>query len=499
MTPNDDRRDQDDTTNPFILFRHFADRQFSSVIASIANLAFNVDDLTPEHINKNFKECIESGNQPTTCSQIRALEETLAKVNAQGRESYARRDMAGIQKRFAEASDLLEEIGEKRCRLREGRNGTLQSDNHMQDYQAEHMRKEQLKRGLGTAKQELMDLSPAGSGHEETRGTVEQKGAEKGEQWASEWDWDLFRPWGKEGGDNTEGRAWSRSRWCRRGGNHDREAVQAFERRPASIADFAWSQIAQTLDEMAPFSDDFVDVFVRPVLPTQHPCSPYSPSALEADSRLQNAGISWRDAYEDLLRASQGKPLLEDKVLGQSSSMPYQQWIRRLQQQPFPERPTTLEGYPKPVPWTDESSTSEEPDYEYGHDHEDQHDDPPPSKAADGPATEIEAYERFLGSTSASTSTSMAQKSSSSDRPSVLSTLTTTERTVQPDGTVTTKVVLKKRFADGREESSETVQTQRGHEDDTKDVWREMREAQFGGSFGTDEGKGKKSGWFWSG
>ena len=43
--------------------------------------------------------------------------------------------------------------------------------------------------------------------------------------------------------------------------------------------------------------------------------------------------------------------------------------------------------------------------------------------------------------------------------PSIISTLTTTERQVLPDGTVHTKVVLKKRFADGREESNEAEHT----------------------------------------
>ncbi|OTA37090.1 hypothetical protein BTJ68_03158 [Hortaea werneckii EXF-2000] len=41
----------------------------------------------------------------------------------------------------------------------------------------------------------------------------------------------------------------------------------------------------------------------------------------------------------------------------------------------------------------------------------------------------------------------------------VLSSLTTTQTTRMPDGTVTTKVVLKQRFADGREETEEKLHT----------------------------------------
>ena len=46
------------------------------------------------------------------------------------------------------------------------------------------------------------------------------------------------------------------------------------------------------------------------------------------------------------------------------------------------------------------------------------------------------------------------------NKPSILSTLTTTEQRTLPDGTVTTKVVLKKRFSDGGEEVTENVHTQ---------------------------------------
>lgn len=47
------------------------------------------------------------------------------------------------------------------------------------------------------------------------------------------------------------------------------------------------------------------------------------------------------------------------------------------------------------------------------------------------------------------------------EKPDVLSLLTTTHTTRMPDGTVTTKVILKQRFADGREETSESVHTER--------------------------------------
>lgn len=72
-------------------------------------------------------------------------------------------------------------------------------------------------------------------------------------------------------------------------------------------------------------------------------------------------------------------------------------------------------------------------------------------------------------------------------RPDVLSALTTTQTTRLPDGTVTTKVVLKKRFADGREESSESVHTH--HESVQAEMSKKETEK-------AESAKGK--GWFWT-
>ncbi|KAK4953895.1 hypothetical protein LTR10_008499 [Elasticomyces elasticus] len=70
----------------------------------------------------------------------------------------------------------------------------------------------------------------------------------------------------------------------------------------------------------------------------------------------------------------------------------------------------------------------------------------------------------------------------------VLSSLTTTRTTRLADGTVTTKVVLKQRFADGREESEEKVHTYREGTSEQQEI---------GGKNGEAEKK-KAGGWFWS-
>jgi len=117
--------------------------------------------------------------------------------------------------------------------------------------------------------------------------------------------------------------------------------------------------------------------------------------------------------------------------------------------------------------------------------------------------TELDAYEHLLAKSKSAEPTPPTGVSTTNDtKPSILSTLTTTERTVAPDGSVTTKVVLKKRFADGREESSETVHTQRGQDTaHTHDPWAAVQNSFAPRESETrdeQEKKKNKSGWFWS-
>ena len=86
-------------------------------------------------------------------------------------------------------------------------------------------------------------------------------------------------------------------------------------------------------------------------------------------------------------------------------------------------------------------------------------------------------------------------------KPGITSTLTTTERTTLPDGTVTTKMVLKKRFADGREESAETTHTTHGRPEQHLKQAPEPT-AQIPKAVKHDEAEKptekKKAGWFWN-
>jgi len=78
------------------------------------------------------------------------------------------------------------------------------------------------------------------------------------------------------------------------------------------------------------------------------------------------------------------------------------------------------------------------------------------------------------------------------EKPDILSQLTTTQTTRMPDGTVTTKLVLKQRFADGREEVHESVQTSR------EEVSRVEQDSDVAKHQASKEDTKKKQGWFWN-
>lgn len=418
------------------------------------------------------------------------------------------------------------------------------------DREADKLRKEIVEAARWNASQD----QTAETGNRKQKELVEKVANEKGQEWGWSWSWGFPRPFDEADNqkpledDGSRHRRACR-RWRRNRDEADRQAEEDWEHFSARweeikrkmnqeqprIGDgeprvwrwsFHWpppadapsnSDPANERSRSIPLFDELgnmiFDEVTRMMLPRPFTFSneSYSPRTLEDNVELKKAGVQWRDAFEDLVRAQQGAPLIPKEQIGQSSYMSYNQWVRRFWDPDFafPDMSRQdLGDYSRRVPWEGEK-INEEPSYEYGHDHEDQHDDPPTPKLNQGrftegmPETELEAYERLLG-----------PNSTPGDPPnealsSILSTLTTTERTVAPDGSVTTKVVLKKRFADGREESSETLHTQRGQDVDAQvqqDPWKIMQEAQFPSKSKNSmpqrltEKKAleKKSGWFWS-
>ena len=94
------------------------------------------------------------------------------------------------------------------------------------------------------------------------------------------------------------------------------------------------------------------------------------------------------------------------------------------------------------------------------------------------------------------TSTLQMQATDDKGNPSLISTLTTTERTTLPDGSVHTKMVLKKRFADGREENTETTHMTKDRRptvvSEKADAIKNMKADE------AEKPKPKAKGWFWA-
>lgn len=280
--------------------------------------------------------------------------------------------------------------------------------------------------------------------------------------------------------------------------------------------------------------------------------SPYSPQQLETDELFRQRGRQWRDAFEDLLAIQNGLPLpdevsvrrnkcnahwvqamLDDGLLDRSRKV-----VRKDQESSFArdeldkafQAVCAMIGYPgkdrKESSNYHRKEQDEDEDYhddngdenDEGDDNDDDDDD---ENNEDEELTELDWYERMIcpdrglfterlnavfsdafrneSQQSNTTSFFAAKHETGSGKPGIVSTLITTERTTQPDGSVITKMVLKKRFADGREESTETTHTTNGqHEEKPKLTVEPEAEKSKVGKKGDEVEEPRSSGWFWS-
>jgi len=234
--------------------------------------------------------------------------------------------------------------------------------------------------------------------------------------------------------------------------------------------------------------------------------SPYSPLRLEQQEPFRDHGPRLRNAFEDLITVERGRDMPDrspERTGGRGQGAG--DWVAALLTQGFVDGWKRIDdgsGYQLQEDTTAMDVDSRQPD----------------NDAVEEAETELDLYERSLAlrnilSTASTVSSSAAcghpslpshpaaaKISETTEGPSIISALTTTERKIMPDGSVHTKVVLKKKFADGREESSETVHTTQGFaqqsseasasptrgENDSKDAIRKDKE-------------NKHKGWFWSG
>ncbi|KAF2023606.1 hypothetical protein EK21DRAFT_80487 [Setomelanomma holmii] len=463
MANNDDNSRQNrerPEDNPFVAFRRFADSQVSSLLNTVFTLPATIANYN--NVHQAREACLFQKADKTQCDKLKDIEDEAAQLRHEGRELYR---VGDIQQVLKKSEELL--------RL---------------DRQAEELRRD------------IVDRIPRIQANEDEKELIQRVANTKGQEWGWDWSWGFPKPFDDDGTRSSH----QDQEWWRQDTKEDQERVRKQQ----------WDSYEQFFAEAVKFAEQALGHDAK--RQKQDPDTVgYSVEELEADKDMRRTGVNWSEAWADLSR--------EQKKESATTAYP---WRRR--------RRPAAEGYPKRVPWVDEE-THDEPSYEYSHDHEDQHDDPPTPKAKQGyferapdkkyhesadethilnnfpePETELEVYEQLLKKPEAfSLAPTIAPQPIPEAAPvpeanaSILSTLTTTERTVAPDGSVTTKVVLKKRFADGREESSETVHTQRGQESQQAphDPWETMRNAARQPTSDKKEEvseKPKKSGWFWS-
>jgi hypothetical protein len=128
------------------------------------------------------------------------------------------------------------------------------------------------------------------------------------------------------------------------------------------------------------------------------------------------------------------------------------------------------------------------------------------SKTYHSPNTEKADEAQSFTSSSSSTSSWSRWGTQEKNEDSIVSTMTTTERRTLPDGTVETKRVLKKRFADGREESNESVERQTSPYSNPRSTVSKPLESEITTAARQDKQtqtdvkenpRPKRSGWFW--
>ncbi|KAH7413594.1 hypothetical protein DE146DRAFT_783390 [Phaeosphaeria sp. MPI-PUGE-AT-0046c] len=541
--------------NPFIAFRRFADSQVSSLLNTVFTLPATIANHNNAH--KAREACLFKKADRTQCDQLQQIEDELAMLRQEGRELYRVGDLQEVLKKSEELMKL---------------------DRHA----------DELRRGI-------VEQTGESEMNEDSKELVHRIANRKGQEWGWDWSWGFPKPFDDQDlsqsttgvhtyveryrDENIEAfrrlekdakRIFGEEAWNDAMGS----AMDAVGSNPlfrSLVGEEEWKEIQRIMyggdseirrQHQVDAEQQRREVRSRAMNSYRSRAhsgqedSAYSPEALESDGWLQNAGVNWREAYNDLVRVSKQA---DSKEL--YSARAAQDWTS--------------------------DDTGDEPSYEYSHDHEDQHDDPPtpkskqfnsstrswgwcaPAQTEDAsdrrdlqeflhqqqqngrqldihtehpvvetcneakdqsnadkidiqkflreqqehnglqlglrdqstPAeTELDAYEQLLEKPKTSPPSSSVLPAISKDdaNSSILSTLTTTERSVAPDGSVTTKVVLKKRFSDGREESSETVHTRRGHEmhpwhsDEGRTVPQSEKKLE------QQEKEKKRSGWFWS-
>ena len=251
--------------------------------------------------------------------------------------------------------------------------------------------------------------------------------------------------------------------------------------------------------------------------------SPYSPLQIENDPHLKIFGSQWREAFADLMDAAEGRQMASTpRRLGREEwfSNHIAQWTKSVEQhmkeQSDVSKLLAAFGASNPIgPLRALDRAYEEAREMFSLGDRGEFEDREDANDRE-PDTELDMYDRWSDRAGDNVTGSPAQPSSRlllppeqqqskppqpSSRPSLISTLTRTETVTMPDGSVRTRRVLKKRFADGTEERNESEEVSAPKSERSQglqeNTWKEQprMEEKQDSSKPDDE---KKRGWFWS-
>ena len=438
---NDPQSQRNEELNPFVAFRRFADEQIASLWHNVLGLPI------PSQSSAALRSRCYNDDSEKESAEIQARGEHDPQWAKEANRRLEDTLVKVWNKRAESPLDFIDESSGDFHQSTE--TGITNGPSEL----------EQLRDFIGSARRMFTRLqeSQASSGVEDTRSTLNGFG-----------DGDLKCPYRPADQTSPEGSPVS--------GYFSESPANDTDSSPTCIGPFA----LQNLMRRHPFAYLL--------------WSSYSPLHLEQEPTLRGSHVEWRRAFEDLTGTQIG---------GEWSD------LDDFERDPFGNRlnatkPLQLhDSFPGPlVPSLWDIIAAAVANNEAGSEQ----------------CSELDLYENFLGfqypqATSSRPSfssmnnanfapPSTAVASASVDPPTVTSTLTTTERSTLADGSIHTKVVLKKRFADGREESTETVHTTygsqaEGHDSAKPSVAGEAQDLPSQKSESIAE-QARKKGWFWS-
>ncbi|KAF2096061.1 hypothetical protein NA57DRAFT_78833 [Rhizodiscina lignyota] len=443
--------------NPFVAFRHHVDQQINSLLGSVFSIPSTIYNQGAQHgrewsERRCHKSREDSGSNKT------------AGPTDMGKEwEEAMKDFEDSEREAREWYDtVLKQITARRDAHLESGLGFSDKDTKRVDTGAEPPKDEMSCPYLPPKEQRVI--------------TAVEEPKDKSRKWCRReyphsryFDW-VWSGWG--GPSTTPNMLWHQERREQKQPFQKmaEEAVKAEDTKPVTEVSVLpiYEVENDSQDDAFPSTDNPIS------LATWFFFNRYSPFQLEDHPELGARGPAWRTAYEDLLRAQIDEPLTTDEESTDAQFASTALWMARVaelhsmnvmtkerrerykllrEQVPsfldsMAEEMKMVEALTKPQSW-DELVKSVFGDVQE-----------PPTE------TELDAYEEYFTRSEAEADTPPVSKQLSAPtgndeipKPSILGTLTRTERIINADGTITERTVLKESFANGRERTTETMKT----------------------------------------